>query len=54
MGFLIGGLLVKMLLLLLLLLLLAGCLSVSLRTKTLREITENMGQCTSRERNFKE
>jgi hypothetical protein len=53
MGFLIGGLLVRMLLLLLLLLL-AGCLSVSLRTKTLREITENMGQCTSRERNFKE
>jgi hypothetical protein len=30
------------------------CLSASLRAKTLREIKENMGQCKSKERDFKE
>jgi hypothetical protein len=30
------------------------CVSVSLRTKTLREIKGNMGQCKSKERDFKE
>jgi hypothetical protein len=30
------------------------CLSASLRAKTLREIKENMGQCKSKARDFKE
>jgi hypothetical protein len=36
------------------LLLLAVCVSVNLRAESLREIKENMGQCESKERDFKE
>jgi hypothetical protein len=50
MGFLIGGLLVWNAAAAA-----AGCcVSASLRAKTLREIKENMGQCESKESNFKE
>jgi hypothetical protein len=44
----IGGLLERMTLLL------AVCVSVSLRTETLREIKESMGQSEAKERDFKE